>query len=133
MEEDENTPKSLPTWVELEYMVRANLFLTIHYVVSDELDLQHMRTLAGPDAAVHFTHLSEGSAGTLTSLFAEEGSAFKDHAGAYAHQKSVLELMEEKGVPLKRVCLLDPRAEKELAPEDGDGRFEWFLFGVSPL
>ena len=52
------------------------------------------------------------------------------HASAYAHQKSVLELMKEKGVPLDKVCLLDPKAEKELAPEDGDGRFEWFLFGV---
>ena len=38
--------------------------------------------------------------------------------------------MEEKGIPLDKVCLLDPKAEKELAPEDGDGRFEWFLFGV---
>ncbi|KAI1787298.1 DUF431-domain-containing protein [Ganoderma leucocontextum] len=110
MEEDENTPKSLPRWVELEYM--------------------HMRTLAGAGAAVHFTHLSEASAGTLASLFADEAEASNARASAYAHQKSVLELMEEKGVPLERVCLLDPKAEKELAPEDGDGRFEWFLFGV---
>jgi ribosome biogenesis SPOUT family RNA methylase Rps3 len=27
------------------------------------------------------------------------------------------------------VCLLDPKAEHALSPEDGD-RFEWFLFGV---
>ena len=26
MEEDENTPKSLPRWVELEYMVRSHKF-----------------------------------------------------------------------------------------------------------
>ncbi|KAG7095996.1 hypothetical protein E1B28_006678 [Marasmius oreades] len=30
---------------------------------------------------------------------------------------------------LGKVCLLDPKAEKELSPEDGDGRFQWFLFG----
>ncbi|KAK9471400.1 SAM-dependent RNA methyltransferase [Dipodascopsis tothii] len=28
----------------------------------------------------------------------------------------------------KRVCLLDPRADKELAPEDGDA-FDYFVFG----
>jgi len=37
--------------------------------------------------------------------------------------------MVERGVPIEKVCLLDPKAEKELSPEDGDGRFEWFLFG----
>ncbi|TBU22016.1 DUF431-domain-containing protein [Dichomitus squalens] len=107
MEEDENTPKSLPRWVELEYM--------------------HMRTLAGHGATVHFTHLSESSSSTLTSLFGEDANP--SHASAYAHRKPVLELMKEKGVPLEKVCLLDPKAEKELGPEDGDGRFEWFLFG----
>ncbi len=91
-----------------------------------------MRSLAGADAAVHFTHLSEGSAGTLASLFADGADASKARSSAYAHQKTVLELMEEKGVPLEKVCLLDPKAEKGLAPEDGDGGFEWFLFGVGP-
>ncbi|OSD00422.1 DUF431-domain-containing protein [Trametes coccinea BRFM310] len=107
MEEDEETPKSIPKWVELEYM--------------------HMRTLAGPGATVHFTHLSQGSCSTLSNLFSQDSDASK--AEAYAHQKSVLQLMEEKGINLERACLLDPKAEKELSPEDGDGRFEWFLFG----
>ncbi|KAI0324619.1 DUF431-domain-containing protein [Cubamyces sp. BRFM 1775] len=107
MEEDEETPKSIPKWVELEYM--------------------HMRTLAGSGATVHFTHLSQSSCSTLESLFAQDADPAR--AQAYAHQKSVLELMEEKGIPLEKVCLLDPKAEKELSPEDGDGRFEWFLFG----
>lgn len=30
---------------------------------------------------------------------------------------------------MQRVCLLDPKAQVELKPEDGDA-FEWFLFGV---
>ncbi|RPD61719.1 DUF431-domain-containing protein [Lentinus tigrinus ALCF2SS1-7] len=107
MEEDEETPKSIPRWVELEYM--------------------HMRSLAGPGVTVHFTHLSPGSCSTLSSLFSQD--AAPSRADAFAHQKSVMQLMEEKGVSLDKVCLLDPKAEKELAPEDGDGRFEWFLFG----
>lgn len=32
---------------------------------------------------------------------------------------------------LENVCLLDPKAEQELSPNDGDGRFVGFLFGVS--
>lgn len=39
--------------------------------------------------------------------------------------------MKKNNIPLDKVCLLDPRAESELSPEDGDGRFSWFLFGVS--
>lgn len=35
------------------------------------------------------------------------------------------------GLSVNDVCLLDPKAELELSPEDGDGRFKWFLFGVS--
>ncbi|TFY63846.1 hypothetical protein EVJ58_g3002 [Rhodofomes roseus] len=30
---------------------------------------------------------------------------------------------------MEKVCLLDPKAGKEISPEDGDGRFECFLFG----
>lgn len=42
----------------------------------------------------------------------------------------MLQLMDRSNVPLGRVCLLDPKAEQELAPEDGEGNFDWFLFGV---
>ena len=38
--------------------------------------------------------------------------------------------MKTSGMELDKVCLLDPKAEAALSPEDGDGRFEWFLFGV---
>lgn len=41
----------------------------------------------------------------------------------------VLEAMKHHNVPLNKVCLLDPKAENILAPEDGD-EFSWFLFGV---
>lgn len=107
MEEDEDTSKAIPMWVELEYV--------------------HMRTLAGPRAHVHFTHLSQTSCRTLTALFERVGDA--KLAQAVAHQTSVLELMKMNGVPLEKVCLLDPKAEKELSPEDGNGEFSWFLFG----
>lgn len=41
--------------------------------------------------------------------------------------------MQDLSIPLEKVCLLDPKADKEIAPEDGDGRFECFLYGVSTL
>ncbi|KAF8160900.1 SAM-dependent RNA methyltransferase [Crassisporium funariophilum] len=107
MEEDEETPKAIPPWVELEYT--------------------HMRMMAGPDALVQFTHLSQSSSVFLNSAFAE--NAGRSLSKFSCHQAGVLELMEQSKISLDKVCLLDPKAEKELSPEDGDGRFEWFLFG----
>ena len=101
---------------------------------------KHMQDLAGPQSEVHFTHLSQRSCETLQSLFSPAPSTLssisaddapqKEKAKGYAHAEGVLELMKSRGVPLEKVCLLDPRAPQELSPEDGDGRFEWFLFGV---
>ncbi|KAH9947773.1 DUF431-domain-containing protein [Amylocystis lapponica] len=109
MEEDEDTSKALPKWVELEYM--------------------HMRTLAGPSSQVHFTHLSQSSCTTLSSLFADAPTD-TPLAPATPQQESIQQLMEHAGVSLAQICLLDPKADAPLAPEDGDGRFAWFLFGV---
>ncbi|TDL27930.1 DUF431-domain-containing protein [Rickenella mellea] len=107
MEDDEETDKAIPDWVELEY--------------------RHMRTLAGPDARVLFTHLSQSSSKSLSNVFSDDSST--SLASASAYQIGVLELMKQNNIPLNKVCLLDPKAEKELAPVDGDGEFEWFLFG----
>ncbi|KAG6836428.1 hypothetical protein H0H93_008070 [Arthromyces matolae] len=107
MEEDEDTPKSIPPWVELEY--------------------SHMRTLAGPDSEVHFTHLSKSSVNSLSDAF--NSSRSESLAEARCHEEGVLYLMKSKGISLDKVCLLDPKAEKALSPEDGDGRFDMFLFG----
>ncbi|KAF7305164.1 hypothetical protein MKEN_01231600 [Mycena kentingensis (nom. inval.)] len=108
MEEDDvDTPRAIPPWVELEYA--------------------HMRTLAGPSAHVHFTHLSTASSNSLSTVFVPADGL----ADASCYQKGVLDLIQERlgEDAIGKVCLLDPKAEKELAPEDGDGRFEWFLFG----
>ncbi|KAH6903284.1 SAM-dependent RNA methyltransferase [Coprinopsis sp. MPI-PUGE-AT-0042] len=107
MEEDDEESKTIPPWVELEYA--------------------HMRTFAGPDAQVIFTSLSEASKTFLNNSVDTNPSS--DKAKASFHKEGILQLMEKSGVPLDKVCLLDPKAEKELSPEDGDGVFEWFLFG----
>lgn len=87
-----------------------------------------MKILAGPGSEVDFTHLSKSSCETLGNLF--QSSTSERSAEAFAHPEGVMDFMNHKGVPLNKVCLLDPKAEKPLSPEDGDGRFEWFLFGV---
>jgi hypothetical protein len=88
-----------------------------------------MRAFAGPSATVHFTHLSTTASTALDAHFtARTGSTL---AAGKCHQIGVIDLMKEHNIPLERVCLLDPRAEQEISPEDGDGRFTWFLFGVS--
>ncbi|KAF8627284.1 hypothetical protein AX17_006329 [Amanita inopinata Kibby_2008] len=115
MEEDDEASKAIPRWVELEY--------------------SHMRTLAGPNAHIHFTHLSVGSCKWLEKKF-EGGDSCNDDATVAkvsVHREGVMELLESKGgqlsTSIERVCLLDPKAEEELKPEDGDGRFDCFLFG----
>lgn len=91
-----------------------------------------MRTLAGPGAHIHFTSLSKPSAASLSKEFqaAKDSESF---AETQCHQQGVLDLMKSHGIPLDRVCLLDPKAERPLSPEDGDGAFDWFLFGVRIL
>lgn len=41
---------------------------------------------------------------------------------------SVADLMTSSGIPKGRVCLLDPKGEKDICPEDGDD-FDVFVFG----
>jgi ribosome biogenesis SPOUT family RNA methylase Rps3 len=89
-----------------------------------------MRILAGNDGTVHFTHLSNTSSTSLASTF-RKSDAGKTYAQAETHTSGVLDLMKTMNVSLDRVCLLDPKAAKELSPADGDGSFAWFLFGVS--
>ncbi len=85
-----------------------------------------MRTLAGPDSHVHFTHLSLSSCAWLEDKFVGDDATL---AKASVHQRGVMGILE--CTSLGRVCLLDPKAKEELRPEDGDGRFDCFLFGVS--
>lgn len=105
MEEDETTPKSLPPWVELEYA--------------------HMIMLAGINGRVEFTHLSHNSSSSLDARLAfinEPSASYR------VHTQSVMELLEQNNIPITRVCLLDPKAQTVLAPEDGK-IFDHFLFG----
>ena len=94
--------------------------------------VQHMRSFAGPSAHVHFTHLSKSSCQTLSALFSGENDTL-GVARATAHSEPILDIIQGLSIPLEKVCLLDPKAENEIAPEDGDGRFECFLFGVCVL
>lgn len=84
-----------------------------------------MRVLAGPGSAIHFTHLSRASRASLAF------EANDDLADAKAHTAGILEWMAGQGFSLGQICLLDPKADKALSPEDGDGRFSAFLYGVS--
>ncbi|KAG1818990.1 DUF431-domain-containing protein [Suillus subaureus] len=107
MEEDETTPKSLPPWVELEYA--------------------HMIMLAGINGRVEFTHLSHNSSSSLDARLAP----INESAASYqVHTQSVMEMLEQNNISITRVCLLDPKAQTALAPEDGK-IFDHFLFGVS--
>lgn len=115
MEEDEpsSSESSLPHWVQLEY--------------------SQMLSLAGPSSAVYFTNLSRSSALHLDTALIQAhdaGNSGDSRAKHVAETRGAMELRETHGIPLEEICLLDPKATQELRPEDGDGRFRWFLFGV---
>lgn len=82
--------------------------------------------LAGTSARVLFTHLSQRS---CTSLQEKLSSFGGPGASSQVYTQSILELLKNQDVPLSKVCLLDPRAQHKLEPEDGL-EFEWFLFGA---
>lgn len=89
-----------------------------------------MRVLAGHDSEVHFTHLSQACYGALLKSFGDssEGCPSADMiADVFCTTKGVLELLQAIEIPQDKVCLLDPKAERELSPEDP---YTNFLFGV---
>ncbi|KZT54471.1 DUF431-domain-containing protein [Calocera cornea HHB12733] len=127
MEEDDQTTRTFPPWVQLEY--------------------NHMRALAGPASSVHFTHVSPSAAASLgplltpartittitsttttTTTASSSPSSPPALAPAEVHTEGFQALLKSRGVPLEKVCLLDPKAPEPLRPGDGE-LFEWFLFG----
>ncbi|KAM0752312.1 DUF431-domain-containing protein [Meredithblackwellia eburnea MCA 4105] len=106
MEADESDG-TFPPWVSLEYS-------------------QMIKLASKPNnSKVIFSSLSAQSVDNLSQLLQTRGAP-KD--SFLADSKPVLELMKDAGIPLEKVCLLDPKAVKEIAPEDGQ-EFDWFLFG----
>ncbi|GJN90705.1 hypothetical protein Rhopal_003719-T1 [Rhodotorula paludigena] len=103
MEEDE-ADSSFPHWIALEYA--------------------QMLKWAAPNQVI-FSSLSPASVKSLSEQLLARGAQPESFR---AETKSVLELMQLEGVPLEKVCLLDPRAKGEIAPSDGN-EYEWFLFG----
>ena len=110
MEEDNpDSSSTLPRWVFLEYAQMLNL--------------------AGPSSTVIFANLSKSSCDALNDALHESGVGERQ-AKFEVHEKGIMELMREREVDLKSVCLLDPKAHRGLAPQDGEAEFRWFLFGV---
>jgi ribosome biogenesis SPOUT family RNA methylase Rps3 len=86
----------------------------------------HMLNLIGPSSQLHFTSLSSSSIPPLQKYL--EDTTPSSSSKAHLHTDPILTLVEKLGSTSARVCLLDPRAPKELAPEDGE-TFDIFLYG----
>jgi hypothetical protein len=135
MEEDEpSDSNAIPPWVGLEYAVRSVPFSPFSCLNTVPF-AQHMRTLASPDSQLHFTHLSKSSRNYLANAFKPADTALSDSqlASVFCHRGGVMDLINQRflDVTIDQVCLLDPKAKTALSPQDGDGRFKCFLFGVS--
>lgn len=104
MESDE-ADGTFPPWVSLEYT--------------------QMLKLAFPSPVI-FSSLSAPSVSSLRRLLTSPDD--ENRSSFTTSTSSVGELMAAQGIPLERVCLLDPKAEQEISPEDSE-LFDWFLFG----
>ena len=123
MEEDEpDAPAAFAPWALLEY--------------------RHMLYHIGAGSTVHFTALSHASLSALHEAFSQPLPTLTDEPAAFElHAKSITTLAQERGWPLERICLLDPKAPVGLsvcdaglhtsaaAAEHTDAPFTHFLFG----
>jgi len=94
-----------------------------------ELEYAHMRVLAEQEAQIYFTHLSKPSRTSLSTIFEKSDDRSLAKVSCFDRGVHEMAINSTEGISLDQVCLLDPKAELELSPEDGDGRFQWFLFG----
>lgn len=143
MEED-NADATFPHWIALEYAQMLK-WASPNKVIFSSLSPASVKSLCqsslppyGFPLALLFETLDEvqcdvaGRADTIrrdrvTSRAAEQLIARGASPDAFrAETKSVTELMKEENVALDKVCLLDPRATGEIAPQDGK-EFDWFL------
>lgn len=83
-----------------------------------------MLSSVGPSSTVAFTSLSTSSIPPLQAYL----SAKPDGAKAELHTDPVLDMAAKAGIDQARICLLDPRAEQVIHPEDAQ-RFDVFLYG----
>lgn len=116
MEADENTPESLPPWVMLEYT----------HILERTYSKDHQNT-------VLYSNLSSTSASSLQSKM--DNAATSSSSSQLPRSKvqclsDSIEKVTGQGdiPPASRICLLDPRAEKAISPEDAQ-LFDGFLFG----
>ncbi|KAI9628124.1 hypothetical protein KEM48_011802 [Puccinia striiformis f. sp. tritici PST-130] len=156
--DEETPAKPLPDWVLLEYFHMLQQVGIVggkedarHLTRPQEttVDREQADQTGQTESKVFFSHLSQA---TCQSLFSEINNrassaspggssiarALPDPSTSLADESdlppcvctrlSILDLMKSLGVALEDVCLLDPKAEQELKPEDGS-RFRWFLFG----
>ncbi|PWN54330.1 hypothetical protein IE53DRAFT_383109 [Violaceomyces palustris] len=126
-EDDPDAPSVFPKWALLEY--------------------RHMLDLVGPGSTVHFTSLSKASLESLRSLLTTSPSSSNAAARAdfELHTSSITTLATERGIPLSKICLLDPKAKKALSVKDSgihrkpsqpreeeeeeEETFDYYLFG----
>ena len=79
-----------------------------------------MKMLAGSISEVYFTRLSQACRRAFLKSSSESsvGTNADDIADIFHTTQGVLDLINAIGVSLDQVCLLDPKRERELSPDD---------------
>ena len=118
MEVDDNTPETLPPWVQLEY---SHILERTHHTLSSTPS-QVFFTNLSPRAATSLSHQLAGSASSSSSSLSTR-STFTTASD------SIEALITNQVLPPKpKICLLDPRADQAISPQDAE-QFNGFLFG----
>lgn len=91
--------------------------------------MQQIR-VASSDSEVHSPHLLQAYSNALLTTFGNMSVGIRaaDIADVFCTTKGVTGLINAIEVSLDEVCLLDPKAKRELSPEDA---FTNSLFGVT--
>lgn len=114
----------LPPWVKLEYL---HMLDVVAAPAPAYAPLKSGPSTA-PVAQVIFSSLSTQAIDDLTSALSPASTPLKhSKSPVLLETQSVTQLMAFHGVPLERVCLLDPKATEVLSPADAL-EFDWFLY-----
>ncbi|TIB35419.1 hypothetical protein E3P84_01360 [Wallemia ichthyophaga] len=107
VEEEEPEGYKIPEWSLREY---RNMAASTH---------------AGENARVIYTNLSSTSYDSLNQALApSQGKA----ATTECYKEGIMDIITREGIPHEKVCLLDPKAEQPIQPQDLE-TFSHFLFG----
>lgn len=126
MEADDSTPESLPPWVMLEY---SHILERTYHPEHDNTVLYTNLTSTSTSTLEQQLRAAPSHSSNAASSSTSPSESHSPRSNVKCLTESIEKLAGKDGIPAApRLCLLDPRAEKVISPEDAE-LFDGFLFG----